>query len=230
MKPTLSQLGRRQRPSDISRLMSAALERPDMLSLAAGFTDNASLPLKEVQSIVGDFGEFDAERSKSVLQYGSTRGRDRLREILAERIQKMDASESTAWDASQLMVTNGSQQQLYLAMQTLCDPGDIVLVERPTYFVFLEMLDGLGIEARSMPMTDGGDVDIDGLRETISEMKRSGEFERLKAVYLVSYYANPSGHSVSGEAKRGVASVVKVQSCRSRSTGPCGRTSATAGM
>ena len=208
MKPFLSKLGRRQRPSDISRLMAIALERPDMLSLAAGFTDNASLPLDQVREIVDSFASDKATPSKTVLQYGTNQGREKLRDSLVSRIEKMDAFDEGALDRSGLMITNGSQQQLYLAVQTLCDPGDMIFVEQPTYFVFLEMLDGLGVEARPMPMLANGDVDAAGLESEIKSMKVDGAYDRLKAVYLVSYYANPSGHTISAEAKRGVAKVL----------------------
>jgi len=208
MKLSLSALGRRQRPSDISRLMTTALERPDMLSLAAGFTDNASLPLHDVCDIVDAFANDGETGLRTVLQYGTNQGREKLRSSLVSRIEKMDSTEVGSLDPSRMMITNGSQQQLYIAIQTLCDPGDIVLVEQPTYFVFLEMLEGLGVDARPMPMLESGDVDVDGLERVLTSMKTGGEFERLKAVYLVSYYANPSGHTVSENAKRGVAKLL----------------------
>jgi len=205
MKLSLSALGQRQRPSDISRLMTTALECPDLLSLAAGFTDNATLPLDEVRVIVDGFAKEEVDSRKTILQYGTNQGRLDLRRELTQRIEESDSLSSGILDASRMLITNGSQQQLYVAMQTLCDPGDIVLVEQPTYFVFLEMLEGLGIEARPMPMQANGDVNVDGLETLVDTMRADGEYDRLKAVYLVSYYANPSGHSISSDAKRGIA-------------------------
>lgn len=197
-----SKLGGRQTESDIARLMTVALQRPDLLSLAAGFTDNASLPLDEVTRVAA---ELRARGDFSALQYGPNQGREDLRAILSRRLEAQDGAPEGSCRSENSVLTNGSQQALYLAIQTLCDPGDVVLVEQPTYFVFLEMLRGLGVEAVSMPMTYDGEVDTDGLREQLEAYRKSGDIARVKAVYLVSYFANPSGHSVAEGAKRAIA-------------------------
>lgn len=195
-----SNLGKRQQSSGIARLMTLALESPDVLSLAAGFTDNSTLPMVEVQRVVADFDAGDVE-VKKVLQYGSNRGRPELRKLLAARAEAYDGKAEGSYDPHNVFVTNGSQQGLYLAILTLCDPGDIVLVEQPTYFVFLEILKGLGVEAVPMPMLDSGEVDTAMLAELVDSFRQDGRIERLKAVYLVSYYANPTGHSISAKTK-----------------------------
>lgn len=197
MSLKFSQLGARQQESNIARLMTIALQRPDLLSLAAGFTDNDTLPLAELTEIAGELGE---EGDRKVLQYGSNQGSPRLREIMTSRLEKQDESDGYETDLS--LISNGSQQALYLAVQTLCDPGDIVLVEEPTYFVLLEMLRGLGVEAVSLPMADDGDVDSAALEEMLTGFSADGIIDRVKAVYIVSYFSNPSGHSVSRQCKR----------------------------
>jgi 2-aminoadipate transaminase len=107
-----------------------------------------------------------------------------------------------------MMVTNGSQQALYLAMQVLCDPGDIVLVDRPSYFVFLEMLTGLGVQARSLPLDANGRIDGEALHRLLVEMEARGETKRLKAVYFVSYFSNPSARSLEESEKTVIAEVL----------------------
>ncbi len=197
MSLKFSRLGARQKESDIARLMTIALQRPDLLSLAAGFTDNATLPLPELTEIATLLNE---EGDQSILQYGANQGNAKLRNLMTERLQAQDRV-SDSYDPDCSFITNGSQQALYLAVQTLCDAGDIVLVEGPTYFVFLEMLRGLGMEAVSMPMLASGDVDVDRLEQKLDAFAAAGEIDRVKAVYLVSYFANPSGHSVSRGCK-----------------------------
>ena len=46
-----------------------------------------------------------------------------------------------------MIITNGSQQMLYMVTEALCDPGDIVLVEDPSYFVYLGILQSHGVRA-----------------------------------------------------------------------------------
>jgi 2-aminoadipate transaminase len=207
MSITLSELGLRQKPSDITRLMAIAIERPDVLSLAAGFTDNDSLPLAEVRDIVNDISN-EGPSGKATLQYGSNIGRSELRSILTSRIEAQDTLESGTLDEERMFISNGSQQSLYLAIQTLCNPGDCILVEQPTYFVFLEILEGLGVTPIGMPMDETGAVDVEGLKALLTEMNESGAIDRLKALYLVSYFANPTGHSISESTKMEIGSVL----------------------
>ena len=97
---------------------------------------------------------------------------------------------------------------IYLAIQVLCDPGDIVLVDRPSYFVFLEMLAGLGVQARSLPTAPDGSLDVPALEALLAELRRSGDGERVRAVYFVSYFSNPSARSMAETEKIALASAL----------------------
>ena len=198
-----SALGRRVHPPTIARLMALAVENPTLLSLAAGFTDSATLPTGMVASAVAEVTREGVDRE--ALQYGTNTGRAGLRRLIAERLAQQEAGFDTAELEKTLFITNGSQQALYLAVQVLCDPGDIVLVDRPSYFVFLEMLTGLGVRAVSIPTTDDGGVDGPGLRRLLRDLQERGEQHCVKAVYFVSYYSNPSGRSLSEAEKNTIA-------------------------
>ncbi len=197
-----SELGRRAQPPTIARLMSMALENPHLLSLAAGFTDNRTLPVAHVTAAVELLARENAA-DPTHLQYGTNQGRLGLRRQLAQLLLAHEpalAGNPVATEA-RFFITNGSQQALYLAMQVLCSPGDIVLVDRPSYFVYLEMLSGLGIHARSLPTDTAGLLDRAALRSLLAAMKADGSASRLRAVYFVSYFSNPSGRSLSTEEK-----------------------------
>jgi len=200
---SFSSLGERAQPPTIARLMTMALETPNLLSLAAGFTDNATLPVDFVEdaarALLGNPGD------REFLQYGTNQGRPRLRQLLAERLAESEPSLDPAQLQRGLFVTNGSQQALYLAMQVLADPGDIVLVDRPSYFVFLEMLTGLGLRAVSMPVDVRGKIDGPALGALLDTLSEGGEAEKIKAVYFVSYFSNPSARSLDAEEKNAVA-------------------------
>lgn len=209
MPPRYSQLGSIQGPSDIARLMALALERPDLLSLAAGFTDSETLPVDAVSAAARAL-EADPKAYREALQYGSNRGRPLLRRAIAERLRRQDGVDDDEEGPSedQLLVLNGSQQALYLALQSLCDPGDLVLVEAPTYFVFLETLRGLGLRAVTMPVDACGSIDPEGLEALLDDLEGRGEKTRLKAAYFVSYYANPTGRSIPWDNKTAVAAIL----------------------
>jgi 2-aminoadipate transaminase len=197
--------------------MQAALETPGLLSLAAGFTDNATLPVAAVGEA---FRELVAQAADSeFLQYGTNAGRPGLRAALAARVLAQDArgaqpeASAVAARAAQTFVTNGSQQALYLAVQTLCEPGDIVLVDRPSYFVFLELLGGLGVEARSLPVDAVGRLDAPALADVLRRMRAAGERSKLKAVYFVSWFSNPSGRTLDQGEKQALAGVLRAEGC-----------------
>ncbi len=194
--------GRRLSPPQITGLMQTALEQPNLLSLAAGFTDTETLPRREVLAAVEAL--LSEPGPPEYLQYGTNQGRPGLRSLLAGRLGRQDRCAAPPDDTA-LFITNGSQQALGLALQTLCDPGDIVLVERPTYFVLLELARGLGIETRSLPCREDGTPDPPALDELLTEWTKSGDIRRLKAVYLVSYFSNPSSRSLPETEKLSLA-------------------------
>lgn len=196
---SLSELGQRAAPPTIARLMTMALQTPGLLSLAAGFTDNRSLPAGIVADTARELAQQDGE--PEYLQYGTNQGRPGLRRALAERLHAQEPGLPSDTLTEHMLITNGSQQALYLAAQVLCNPGDIVLVDRPSYFVFLEVLQGLGIRARSIPTREDGALDSAELGRLLESMRTAGELARVRAVYFVSYYSNPSARSFSRAEK-----------------------------
>ncbi|MBG85570.1 MAG: GntR family transcriptional regulator [Verrucomicrobiales bacterium] len=211
MKSALSQLGRRTEPPPISWLMNLALSRPQLISLAAGFTDNESLPTDFTLEIVEEV--MRRPRSgQSALQYGPTPGDPELRELTARRLTDLDAAcapgRRRAYSADDVIITNGSQQLLYMISEVLCDPGDIVLVEDPTYFVYLGIAQSHGIRCRGVKLESDG-IDLDHLENTLKALKKSGELKRVKMLYLVSYYQNPACLTTSLKKKRAALKLLR---------------------
>ena len=202
----LSRIGREVDEPVIVGLMYEALKNPDLLSLAAGFTDNAVLPNEIVGRVVSEL--TSAGSDAGVLQYGTNQGRPRLRELCCDVIGAHPGEQRAGFGPEQVVITNGSQQALYLAVQVLFDPGDIILVEEPSYFVCLEMLKGLGVRVVGVPCSPEGAVDLDGFTALLAELDAAGERDRVKGIYLVSYFSNPSGRSMRLDEKEAIAKVL----------------------
>lgn len=186
-----------------------ALSRPGLISLAAGFTDSESLPVDDARKILDDVLR-SRKNGRVALQYGSVQGEGFLRKATAQRLAHLDgASEADgAWSPDRMVITNGSQQLLYLVSEVLCDRGDIVLLEDPTYFVYLGIVEALGLRARGVPMENDG-LDPQRLDETLASLKRAGRLPRVKMLYAVTYFQNPTGITTSLEKKRAVLSLLR---------------------
>lgn len=207
--PKLSAQAERIETPAVVTLMSKALQNPHLLSLAAGFTSNEILPTAAISTIIKQL-EVDNHDNPEHLQYGTNKGRPGLREEIAKFLNAYPQEDVQAFCPDQVLVGNGSQQILYLAMQVLCDPGDIVLVEQPSYFVFLELLRGMGVEAMPIPQnTSSGEVDCVAFEALLTEAKSKGWAAKIKAAYFVSYYANPSSRSISQVEKANIGQVLQ---------------------
>ena len=203
-------MARRTAEPPISWLMRIKLERPKLISLAAGFTDNATLPVAGSRRLLNEL-LGDAALGQAALQYGSTAGDDSLRKLTARRIRQLDGNrrgQAASYEAKRTIITHGSQQFLYMATEALCDPGDIVLVEDPTYFVYLGILQSRGVAGRGVRMNRDG-IDLGHLEQVLESLKRDGSLSRLKILYLVSYYQNPTSRSTSLRVKAGALELLR---------------------
>ncbi|MBT5620554.1 MAG: PLP-dependent aminotransferase family protein [Verrucomicrobia bacterium] len=203
-------MARRTAEPPISWLMRIKLERPKLISLAAGFTDNATLPVAGSRRLLNEL-LGDAALGQAALQYGSTAGDATLRELTTKRIRQLDGNprgQAAAYEAKRTVITHGSQQFLYMATEALCDPGDIVLVEDPTYFVYLGIMQSRGVAGRGVRMNRDG-IDLGHLEQVLEALKRDGSLPRLKILYLVSYYQNPTSRSTSLRVKEGALELLR---------------------
>ena len=207
MKTALSALGRRTAPPAISWLMNTALTRPKLISLAAGFTDNATLPVEFSRQLLNEI-LHSPKTGQPALQYGTTAGEGHLRQLTATHLQKLDGGHDRAHAPEHTIITGGSQQFLYMTLEALCDEGDIVLVEDPTYFVFLSILQSRGIGARGVKLERNG-IDLAHLESILARLKKTGELRRVKALYLVTYFQNPTGVTTKLAKKRAVLKLLK---------------------
>lgn len=179
----------------ITYFLKHAMENPHLVSLAAGFVDQASLPSAETRSVIGELLANPAT-AKAVLQYGTTQGYAPLREKIVSHIRDLDHLRDMPLSLENVVIGNGSQQILYMIGEALLDPGDIVIAEGPSYFVYHGALQSFGVRTLQVPMDDDG-MDTAALEELLKNLERSGELERVKMIYTVDYFQNPSGRTLS---------------------------------
>lgn len=202
-----SQLGRRTEPPPILWLMRQALRQPDLISFAAGFTDNSTLPIREVRQLIEKILR-EPNQARAALQYGANEGDERLRQLTADRIAALDGRTAQSSEANSVIITHGSQQLLYMLAEALCDPGDVILVEDPSYFVFLGIMQSRGIEARAIRMESDG-LSIESLERVLQTLRREGKMHRVKLLYSITYFQNPTGITTSWEKKQTAAELLR---------------------
>lgn len=209
MRISLSAASERTTTPAISALMQMALADPNLISLAAGFVDQQSLPVEAAgaaeRAIAADVAE-----GRRALQYGTTVGDERLRRRLLERLEADEGVEAGSFShlLPRTVVTTGSQQLLYLVSEALIDPGDIVLVESPTYFVFLGVLETMGARVIGVE-TDSEGLRPDALDTTLAGLHDDGLLHRVKFVYTVAEHSNPSGISLAADRRGSLVEVVR---------------------
>jgi 2-aminoadipate transaminase len=195
--------------SPISYLMEQGVANPGIISLAAGLVDQASLPVAEVRQAV-ETVLAEAERGCRALQYGTTDGDAQIRERLVGHLAAMEGKlpADLGLAPDRIMVGTGSQQLLYLVAEILLNPGDVVLMGVPSYFVFMGALENLA--ANIVPIqTDEEGVIPQALEDALESFERKRELQRVKFIYDVSYYNNPTGLSLSEKRRATLVQLAK---------------------
>jgi 2-aminoadipate transaminase len=179
--------------SSVVRDLLALTQRPGVISFAGG------LPAPELFDLEGARASFDAvlRSGPQVLQYSPTEGNPTLRELIARRY--VDRGLPTT--AEDIIVTTGSQQGLSLLATALVDPGDVVLVERPSYLAALQCFTLAGARLVAAPSNDDG-IDPEALAALAAE-------HRPKALYTVPTFHNPTGRTLDAANREAIVGVAE---------------------
>lgn len=191
----------------IGYLMHKALAHPELVSLAAGFVDQASLPVDAARTAALAL-LADADGARAALQYGTTAGDTGLRTQVLERLQLLDGPHAPAAGVEQVVLTAGSNQLLWLLADVLLDPGDVVLCDSPTYFVFMGVVRNMGARAVGIASDEHG-MRPDALEAELQRLAARGELGRVKAVYVVSYFDNPRSVSLAVDRRAQICALAK---------------------
>ena len=168
-------------PSEIRALFAVA-SRPEIVSLAGGMPNLSALPMKMMASVVND---LILTNGTEALQYGSGQGHPKLREQICEVM----ALEGIRAHPEDVVVTTGSQQALDLISRIFIDPGDVVLVEAPSYVGALGTFHQYQASVVHVAMDNDGMIP-DALRNAIKTTRAAGR--KIKFLYLIPNYQNPT--------------------------------------
>ena len=175
--------------SEIRALFSVA-SRPEVVSLAGGMPYVSAL---DMDSLADTVASVIRESGAQALQYGSGQGDVTLR----EQILEVTGEVGVRAHPDDIIVTTGSQMALDLVTRVFCDPGDVVLVESPSYVGALGVFRAYQCDVRHVAMDENG-LDPVALQQAIDDVRAAGK--RIKVIYTIPSFHNPAG--ISQDQKR----------------------------
>jgi DNA-binding transcriptional MocR family regulator len=179
------------RASDIREILKVT-QRPDVISFAGGLPASELLPAAEMAELAP---KVLLEDGVTALQYAPTEGLDVLRELIADRLRRLWGLQRSM---DEVLMVSGSQQALDLTGKVFLDEGDVILCESPTYLGAISAFRAYRPTFVEVPTDDDGMVP-----EELE--KRLGSLDRVKLIYVVPDFQNPSGRRWSVERRRRLA-------------------------
>jgi 2-aminoadipate transaminase len=168
----------------------------DVITFSGGFPDPATFPTEILGQIAGRLIAGDAAVA---LQYTATEGIARVRDYVAGRLESLEGARP---GPGELMITSGGIDCMELLAKSYVDPGDVVVVESPTYLGGIMAFRGYEADVRGVPMDD------DGMRvDVLADLLAGGL--RPKIVYTIPDYQNPTGLSMSAARRTELAGLAR---------------------
>ena len=185
-------------PSEIRSLFAVA-SRPEIVSLAGGMPNLSALPMEMMAGVVN---ELILTNGAEALQDGSGQGHPKLREQICDVM----ALEGIRANADDIVVTTGSQQALDLISRIFIDPGDVVLVEAPSYVGALGTFRQYEASVVHVEMDQDGMIP-ESLRAAIKSVRAAGR--KIKFLYLIPNYQNPTGVCLPADRRTEILAICR---------------------
>src|SRR5829696_7792097 len=162
----------------------------DVISLATGWPAPSNYPTEELARIAAD---VFAEVGGDALSYLPAEGLYDLREQIALRGRDYGWAE----DADEVVITSGAQQAIALVARATLEPGDVAVIESPTFIGMMTAMRGSGARVIGVPVDEDG-FDVDALERLLAR-------HEVKLVGLQSACQNPTGANLSEERRQRLA-------------------------
>ena len=184
------------RPVDISlmlRLLRMDLSS-DTIHLGAAVPGVQHFPLNTLNRLMG---QVMRQNPMVVHTYNTVPGCEALRREVAKRM--LNAGCSITPD--QIIATAGTTEACYLALRTVTQPGDTVVIESPSYYAVLEAMNSLGLNALELPTHPQDGISLSALQSAL-------ENQSVSACMLVSNFSNPIGSCMSDRKKKALVDLL----------------------
>jgi len=172
-----------------------AVHSPNVVQLGTSHPVMASPPDKTLSRIMR---RVLAQQGPKAMLYGPMDGYLPLKQQLAQRYlqQGIDAR------SDDIIITNGAQEALAIALQCVAKSGDVIAVESPTYFGILELIENLGMMALEIPTCSDTGICLDDLQQSLDGCN-------VKVCIFSSLINNPTGSLMSTEKRRRIVEITE---------------------
>ncbi len=180
-------------PHDISsselvqRIMRDVMD-PDKVQFGAAIPDPDLVPAKKLNRILSS--EIRLHGSESVA-YAMPPGSKRLRVQIAKRMMRAGLT----LNPEEIIITTGASEAAYLALRSVCKPGDTIAIGTPIYFNFVQMLKELGLRVIEIPSSPTEGMHLETLRFALKK-------NSIRCCLVISNYNNPLGSCLSDSHKK----------------------------
>lgn len=159
--------------------LAKAANQADFIQLGAAVPDASLMPLRAIQRSINNVSRYHTQTAAA---YTFPPGAPELREQIARRMHLTGCQVT----AEQILITNGCQESLTLALQTVAQAGDTIAVESPTFYGLLQVIEALGMQALEIPTDPQDGMSIRALELALEQWP-------VKACVLIPNYSNPLG-------------------------------------
>lgn len=171
----------------------AAAASKDAISFTLGSIAKECLPVDKIREIVNDVMKTDS-RGYEILSYGPVLGVKDLRDVI---VKDLLAPKGVKAIVDNILILTGGLEAMNLMCQLYIEPGDVILVESPTFFHSLEIFHMFEATCVPVNMDDNG-MDTEDLEEKIKKYNP-------KMVYVIPTFQNPTGITLSLERRKKIA-------------------------
>lgn len=169
--------------------------KPGVISFAAGSPASEAFPIEKFQNISESILK---NNPMAVLQYSITEGYGELREAVKKRLISLNCFDPEIDD---IIITSGAQQGNELASKVMCDSGDTMICESPSFIGSLNAFRSYGVKLEGIPMENDG-MNVEVLEETLKKSK-------AKLLYIITNFQNPTGITTSFEKRKSIYDLCK---------------------
>lgn len=178
------------KPSAIREIFKS-LGKPGCISFAAGNPSPESFPIPQIKEIAGDILANDPI---TALQYGVTEGYAPLRDLVKQRLKRVY---NIGTPDDETIIVTGGQQGIELTCKVMCNEGDVVISENPSFIGALNSFRSLGAKLVGVPLKDDG-MDIAALENALKSNPKT------KLIYTIPSFQNPAGITSTLENRKAV--------------------------